>query len=154
MPWYKNIGQPDWRRPSGEVIPFGEVFEATNREHSRIMRRARYALRVERVPEPAVVVVEEEVVDTSTTSDIGVEGTDTVPDIEEDEDTDVEKEDTVQNTVQDKKDAPNVTKVKKDLPPWPLVMKPELYKRMHPKGPKIKLAEAYVAAGRGGGEAA
>lgn len=48
MPQYKNIGKSPWRRPTGELVPPGGIFETTVREQQRIQRRG-YRGRLERV---------------------------------------------------------------------------------------------------------
>lgn len=54
MPQYRNISNSPWRRPTGELVPPGDTFEATVREQQRIQRRG-YHGRLEKVvpPQPA-----------------------------------------------------------------------------------------------------
>ena len=73
------------------MVPPGETFDASSREHARILRRPHYAARVEMV-----------------------EGTYVAP---------------------------------VDVAELPLKMDPETYLRIHPKGPKAKLARELVGVG-------
>jgi hypothetical protein len=52
MPRYKNIGSSPWRRPNGEAVPPGGIFNATVRELQRIQRRPQYRQRLSLVAEP------------------------------------------------------------------------------------------------------
>lgn len=49
MPKYKNVGTSPWRRADGELVPRGEIFEATDREQARILRRPAYQRWIELV---------------------------------------------------------------------------------------------------------
>jgi len=119
MPQYKNVGKSPWRRPTGELVAPGGVFEATVREQQRIQRRG-YRGRLEKVdtlpPSPAVVAA------AATTS----------------------SEDKQSSAPSTKSDAAVATV--ETLAGWSLKMTPQTYLKLHPSGGHAPLARQIVAA--------
>lgn len=116
---YQNVSAATWRRPSGEVVPPGAVFDATDREHARIQRRGHQQARVRLLDGPAADVVEG--------------GADSVPD-------------TSGGPVGAEAEASAQSPAAPSSPTWTLRMTPEVYLKLHPTGTHAAQARALVEA--------
>ena len=123
MPRYQNVSVATWRRPSGEAVPPGAVFDATDREHARILRRGHQRARLRLLDGPAVA---DDATGSAPEAPSGLDGAEAGASAQ----------------------SPVASPTPPQLVAWPLRMTPEVYLKLHPTGPRTALAQAWVEAAR------